>query len=660
MLVAVVTVLLLATGSQGFAQPQQVNTAAAPPIDADWPAWGHSNAGTRYSALSQINASNVNQLKQAWTFRFDPPTLAPGSAAALQGTPLKIGETLYFCDSRNIVRALDAETGTLRWTFDPHVNLTGVAIAACRGVSYFRVTDGIGDCTERIIATTLDARLFAVDVRTGRPCPGFGHAGMVDLTEGVIQGRALPLYSQTSAPTVAGGKIVVGGLVLENQFVDEPSGVVRAFDAVTGKLAWAWDADRAADAIPNAAFHRGTPNAWAPMSADETLGLVYVPTGNTMPNHWGGYRSNGTERYASSVVELDLNTGQVRWSFQTTHHDLWDYDVSSQPTLVDLPRPGGALPVLIQLTKLGQVFVLDRRDGHPISPVSEKPVPEGAAPGDRVSPTQPFSIGMPQFDGPPLDEKMMWGLTPFDQLWCRIEYMKTRYDGLYTPPGLKPTIVYPGNAGGFNWGSASIDTDRNLMVVEWLRVPTRMQLIPRVEADRAGMKVWAPYDGQPIRSSPQMGTPYAVLIRPFASPLDVPCIAPPYGLIAAVDLTTGKLKWTKRLGTMEDSGPMGVRTGLPLTIGTPFQGGALVTHGGLVLIGATQERSFRAIDINTGEILWKDRLPTGAHATPMTYYSQKSGRQFIVVAVGGSTKLKNSNMGLLVAYALPNDARSAR
>ena len=365
--------------------------------------------------------------------------------------------------------------------------------------------------------------------RPAQRCASFGGNGEVNLLPGM--GEVKPgFYFVTSPPTIARGRAIIGGWVMDNQEVNEPSGVVRAFDVLTGTFVWAWDMGRPGvhtEPGEGESYTRGTPNVWSLTSYDDALGLVYVPTGNETPDYYGAHRSEASEKYASSVVALDVENGEVRWSFQTVHHDIWDYDVPSQPVLFDLPQADGTtVPALVQGTKRGELFMLDRRTGTPLAEVREQPVPQGAVPGDWTAKTQPFSVGMPQFRGPDLTEADMWGLTPLDQLWCRIEFRKLRYEGHFTPPTLTGTLQFPGNAGGFNWGSVAIDEENLLMVVNPLIMSNRLQLYPRDQIPEG------------LRVSPQAGTPYAMTTRPFMSPLFVPCQKPPYGTLGVVDLKT--------------------------------------------------------------------------------------------------------------------------
>lgn len=614
--------------------------------DGDWLHYGRDEAGSRYSALDQITPANVAGLKPAWTFRV-------GETHGLEVTPIKVRDTLYLCTAYNDVIALDAETGRQRWRFNAKVKRKEVPYHVCRGVAYFRAPGASGTCAERIITNTTDARLIALDARTGRPCPGFGRNGQVSLLTGLSKSPA-GYYAVTSAPTMVGGKVVLGGWVSDGQYWGEPAGVVRAFDAVTGELAWAWDIGRPNRRTlppPGETYTHSTPNAWAPFSADEKLGLVYVPTGNPAIDYFGGRRRPFDEAFGTSVVAIEAATGKTRWVFQTAHHDLWDWDVAAQPTLVDIRYPSGVRQALIQPTKRGEIFVLDRATGKPLSRVDERPVPQrGAVPEERLAPTQPFSVGMPSFAGPDFTERFMWGITPLDQLWCRIRFKESRYEGTATPPGLQPSIAYPGFNGGIDWGGVSVDPERQLLFVNSNRVANYDRLLTRAEADaRAGQFV-AREVGGPVR---QGGTPYAAHIQIFRTPLGIPCNQPPFGMISAIDLRSGKLVWAQRFGNGRAAGPWGIRSMLPIPVGTPNNGGSLATRSGLLFVGATHDGDFRAFDVKSGKPLWHVRLPAGGQATPMTYVSPKSGRQFVVIAAGGHPALGSVLGDYIIGYALP-------
>ena len=627
--------------------PSAYGAVASADANPEWRNYGNVPAGTRFSALDQINPSNIDHLKHAWTYH-----TGDDAGMGFEATPLMVDGRVFLCSSHNRIAALDPDTGKALWTVDPKVD--SPPASTCRGVAYYEQKGSTAPCASRVIFGTTDARLMAVDAATGKACADFGVNGTVDLKKGmgpVHKG----FYYLTSAPTIARGKIVIGGWVLDGQTVGEPSGVIRSFDAVTGKFAWAMDVDRPHDhgePAPGKTYSLSTPNSWGPMSADDALGLVYVPTGNSTPDYWGSYRSPGSEKYASSIVAIDSDTGEIRWSFQTVHHDLWDYDVSAQPSLIDLPINGQVVPALVQPTKRGQVFLLDRRNGKLLAPVEERAVPQGASAGDFLAPTQPFNTDMPSFDSTRLTEDSMWGLTPLDALWCRIKFRQARYDGPFTPPGVKPTITYPGYLGGINWGSVSLDPVNKLMVVNWSRMPNYTRLVPREEANAMGIgitKTGGQHVGQPVA---QFGTPFAALTGAFLSPLGVPCIEPPFGKITVVNLATRKVVWEKPLGASGDSGPFNLRTHLPLPMGMPNSGGSLTTGAGLIFVAATQERAIRAYEVKTGKRIWESTLPAGGHAAPMTYRSPKTGKQYVVIAAGGNASLNSGSGDSVVAYAL--------
>lgn len=628
---------------------------------SDWQHWGASAAGRRYAAVEQINADNVSKLAVAWTYR-------TGVGGAFKATPLQIGDTLYVCLARNIIAALNSSTGEERWRFDPKLNDSKIGFTTtCRGVSYYQAPGAQGECSERILTATTDARLIAVDAKSGQRCSDFGANGEVSLLTGM--GAVTPgFYYVTSPPTMASGVAVLGGWVADNVEVQEPSGVIRGFDPISGRMLWAWDMGRTepvTELAPDDTFTRGTPNAWSVFSADDELGMVYIPTGNATPDYYGGHRSPESERFASSVVALDAKTGTLRWSFQTTHHDIWDYDVPSQPVLVDFVPDGKTEKVraLVAPTKRGELFLLDRTNGRPLADVEERPVPQTDVQQEWTSKTQPFSVGMPAFNREPLTEARMWGIAPIDQMLCRIEFRRLRYEGVLTPPSLRGTLQYPGFAGGMNWGSVAIDEGSNVMIVNALQMGNHLKLYPRAEVTKETLLGFG--------GGKQLGTPYAAFTTPFLSPLFAPCQQPPYGEIAAVDLQTRALLWRRPLGTANELGPLGLKLKLPIPMGVPYSAGTVVTKGGLIFIGGTMDRTFRALDLKTGDVLWSETLPNNAQATPMSYLSLQSGKQYVVIAVPAIGQPEDSHVaeseakganpaapptstgGWLIAYALP-------
>jgi quinoprotein glucose dehydrogenase len=601
--------------------------------------------------LTQIDRDNVDELEIAWSYRsgdFDDGSRGAKMPSALQVTPILVDESLVFCTPFNRVIALDATTGEERWVYDPEVDHTGMYLVNCRGVSSWRDTRATAGatCATRIFTGTLDARLIALDSQTGVPCNDFGDAGAVDLRNGV--GEARPgEYGVTSAPLVIGDRVVTGTMILDNRRVDMPGGVVRAFDARSGSELWSWD-PVPEDAPPPPAglrYRRGTTNSWTTLSGDPELSLVFVPTGNTSPDFYGGSRA-GLDEYSSSLVALDANTGDVVWHFQTVHHDVWDYDVASQPVLFDFPREGQTVPAVVQATKMGHLFFLDRRTGTPLFPVEERPVPQGPVAGDFLSPTQPFPTRPPPIHPAQLRPEDAWGPMPWHRSECRKKIASLRSEGIFTPPSLQGTVQFPGYIGGVNWGSLSIDETRKTLVVNTSQVAGMIRLVPRPEWNRRFP------DGSPdFGYEPQDGTPYGVQREVLLSSSGAPCNPPPWGKLFGIDIATGEVRWERPLGTSRDLAPFPVW--LFLADGVPNLGGPVTTASGLSFIGATTDHFLRAFDTESGEELWRGRLPTGAQATPMTYRLHEDGRQFVVVAAGGHGLLGVPPGDSLVAFALP-------
>jgi quinoprotein glucose dehydrogenase len=608
--------------------------------ESDWRNYGNGPDGTRYSPLAQLQPGNVRQLKLAWSFR-TADVARQGGEYNFEATALKVGSLLYACTPGSQVVALEAATGQLRWRFNAGGGTNRIHAFPCRGVSYYAIANESGPCSQRIYVATPDNNLWGIDALNGSVCSGFGSNGGVDLLSGlgsVIKGQ----YAVTSPPVVTHGKLVLGASVADNVSTDMPSGVVRAYDAVTGTLAWAWDVGRpghhGAPALGDT-YTRSTPNAWVPLVADDALGLVYVPTGNSSPDFWGRLRRTFDEKYAVSLVALSVETGEPQWHFQFVHHDLWDLDLSSQPVLVDVPGAHGAQPAIIVGTKQGGIYVLNRVTGAPLVPVTEIPAPGPSNIGERLSPTQPESA-LTLNPGPRrLTEASMWGITPVDQMWCRLRFRQSRYDGPFTPPGTgMPTIAYPGMFGGIEWSGLTVDPVRKILIANPNAMPFVVQMARLPAAAATGL-------------SEIKGTGHAVSNYAFLSPLKIPCLQPPWGELYAVDLSTLTVLWHHPVGTARDTGPFGIASQLPLRIGTPQVGGSIVTRGGLVFSAATLDRYLRAYDLNSGAELWRTRLPAGGQATPMTY--EADGRQFVVIAAGGHSGLNTKGGDYLLAYALP-------
>ncbi|MER9405742.1 glucose/quinate/shikimate family membrane-bound PQQ-dependent dehydrogenase [Mesorhizobium caraganae] len=613
----------------------------------EWHFYGRTPYGQRYSPLDQITPDNVAKLQPAWTYQTgDVKGPDDVGETTYQVTPLKVGDALYICTPHNFAIAIDAATGKEKWRYDPKIKLDrNRQHQTCRGVSYYadaKIAAG-QPCATRVYLPTSDARLIALDAANGQVCPSFAEAGTLNLLTNMPYPKSGYYYS-TSAPLIAGGKIIVGGAVNDNYSTEEPSGVIRAFDVDTGALVWNWDSGNPDQTTPLAAgqtYTHNSPNMWSTPSADEKLGLLYVPLGNQTPDQLGAGRSANVEKFSSSITALDLATGQLRWVRQTVHHDLWDMDVPAQPTLVDITTAAGLVPALVGPTKQGDLYVLDRRSGEPIIPVKEVPAPGGAVEGDHTSPAQPVSDL--SFSPKPLTGADMWGITMFDQLACRIEFQGLRYEGRYTPPSVQGSLIYPGNFGTFNWGGVAVDPVRQVMFGMPTYLAFKSQLIPRDQ-------VPPPDEG---RGSEQglnrnEGAPYAVVMGPFLSPLGVPCQAPPWGYVAGADLRTGKIAYKHRNGTVYDMTPLP----LPLKVGVPGIGGPMITAGGVAFLGAAVDDYLRAYDVTSGKQLWQARLPAGGQSTPMTY-TVADGRQFVVIVAGGHGSVGTKPGDYVMAYTLP-------
>jgi membrane-bound PQQ-dependent dehydrogenase (glucose/quinate/shikimate family) len=752
----------------------------------DWRSYGGTTLSTRFAEIAQITPGNAGKLKEIWRYRTKV-------AYDFKDTPQEVDGLVYVCTAGNTIVALDADTGQEKWRRATAPKVPGGSgpsgldnastyARTCRGLGYYDMAStqrtsapttpaapvaaghvglqpiaaarapanaAAADCPTRIITGTTNAKLIALDAKTGAPCASFGQNGQVDLTAGL--GSTPPgNYMVTSAPLVAGDLIVVGGWVTDNQQIGNPSGVVRAYSARDGRFMWAWDLgnpDNHAMPAAGGQFTRATPNTWSHMSYDPELNLIYAPTGNSSPDYFAGnLRSALDDKYSSSIIAIDAATGGARWSFQTVHRDIWDYDVPSQPVLVNVHRNGQVIPAVVQPTKRGEIFLLDRRTGVPIQPVEERAVPQNPAPGEHISATQPFST-LPNFRKD-RGENNMWGLTPLDQLYCRVEFKKLRYEGHFTPnmPGVTPALrspkgytpsyaearfvggetsggsfQYPGNAGGFNWGSVSVDADNGLMIGAPMLMGNRVTLSTaadrkaQADAMKARQKQWwkahpadkARYDqatakaraqraalglppllafgavappsnpeggpaGPPNVGSDQRLVEYTAATSPFMSNFHVPflgetqmpCFKPPFGVIAAMDLNTGKMMWTRPFGSMKDSGPFGWKSKLPIIVGTPIQAGLMSTRGGVVFHAGAMDSTIRAYDTRKGKVLWSAPLPGSSQAVPMSYLSP-SGRQVVVVTVPnpswsypntGAEKPTDDQGGWVIAYALGDNS----
>jgi quinoprotein glucose dehydrogenase len=630
-----------------------VSSVAAAAPDSGWPVYGGDEGGTRYSPLTEITPANVGELRVAWTFRSGE--LGQGvkdwSRSAFEVTPILYDGTLYLTTSSTDVVAVNAVDGTLRWRHDSQSRKDlHYSDGVSRGVSLWvdEASPPGAVCHARIYAPTLDARLLALDAATGKTCADFGEHGAVNLLNDVRsqfkEGDEWRNYLVTSPPAILDGKVIVGSSIGDNRAVLEELGSVRAFDARSGALKWSWDP------IPrdpsNPVFKEWSPervtaasaaNAWAPLSVDAARHLVFAPTGSASPDFFGGERP-GDNRWANSVVALEGENGTLRWGQQLVHHDLWDYDVGSQPTLADLVHDGKHVAAVIQATKTGFLYTLDRDSGAPIFPIVEKAVPQDAVPGEHPSPTQPYPVAPPALTRQaPITEDDALGVAWFDSRACRKRIAGYRSEGMFQPPAIKDSLMQPGNAGGANWGGIAFDPKRQLAVVNTMNLPFVVALIPRAEF----LKQRESRDYKDFEFARQEGTPYGMRRTAFKSSLGIPCVKPPWGMLTAVDMEHGTIKWQV---------PLGDAPYIHVNIGMPAIGGPIVTASGLTFIAASLDGRMRAFHTDSGKLLWDIKLPAGGQATPMTY--SIGGRQYVVIAAGGY-KSDSPRGDYLVAYSLP-------
>ena len=612
------------------------NSLAQGKPDVGLPNYGNDGSGTRYSTAAQIDRSNVAQLKTAWTYRTGalPHDQELDKKAAFEATPILVDGKLFLSTPYDHVIALNPETGTKLWEFDPKLELPyGSSEVTSRGVSAWREPRAKAGkpCALRIFIGTLDARLIALDGATGKPCSDFGSDGEVDLTNSVKL-RDPGDYQVTSAPAIVKDLVITGASLGDNRAVTVERGIVRAFDVRTGNLRWTWDpiAPWAYQTMPRT----GAGNAWSTISVDAERDLVFIPTGSASPDYYGGIRK-GDNKWANSVVALRASTGDLVWGFQVVHHDLWDYDVASQPTLFAWMD---GTPAIAITTKMGRVFVLNRLTGAPLFPVEERPVLKSDIPGEESWPTQLASTisVVPE----KLTPEDAWGVKPEERQWCAEKIKAARSDGIFTPPSIQGTLVFPGNVGGVNWGSAAYDQKRHLLFMDTNRLPILVKLIPRAEYDDA-RKSATDADRLHGEFARQVGAPFGMFRTPLLAPSGVPCNAPPWGTVAAVDLFSGKKVWDVPLGSWIPD----------MNTGTVTLGGPMVSAGGLVFTAAAMDNYLRAFDVETGKELWKYELPAGGQATPMTYMLK--GKQYVVIAAGGHGKLGTKQGDYVIAFTLP-------
>ncbi|SPO66345.1 glucose/quinate/shikimate family membrane-bound PQQ-dependent dehydrogenase [Pseudomonas sp. JV241A] len=670
--------LAVAAGNMFVAHPSVAPTGDGPGLTAvdpakaqkDWAHYGNTEGGSRFAALDQINRSNVDKLKVAWTYHTGDVAISDGNGAEDQLTPLQVGNKVFICTPHNNLIALDADTGKELWKNE--INARSAVWQRCRGMAYFDASAPIAqptqpnsspiiaasvpagaNCQRRLLTNTIDARLIAVDADTGEFCQGFGNNGQVDLKAG-LGNVPDSFYQLSSAPLMAGTTVVVGGRVADNVQTDMPGGVIRGFDVISGQMRWAFDPGNPEDRnapTGDSTYVRSTPNSWAPMSYDPAMNTLFLPMGSSSTDIYGVERTELNHKYGASVLALDASSGAEKWVYQTVHNDLWDFDLPMQPSLIDFTKADGqSVPALVIGTKAGQIYVLDRASGKPLTEVVETPVKPGNIPNEPYSPTQPKSVGMPQIGAQQLTESDMWGATPYDQLLCRIDFKKMRYDGLYTAPGTDLSLSFPGSLGGMNWGSISTDPVHGFIFVNDMRLGLWIQMIPSRNQGQAASGGEALNTG--MGAVPLKGTPYAVNKNRFLSVAGIPCQAPPFGTLTAINMKTQKVAWQVPVGTVEDTGPLGIRMHLPIKVGLPTLGGTLSTQGGLVFIAGTQDFYLRAFNSANGEEVWKARLPVGSQGGPMTYVSPKTGKQYVVITAGGARQSTDRG-DYVMAYALP-------
>lgn len=639
----------------------------------DWTAFGGSPLGAAYTPATQIDRQSLPRLHEVW--RVQTGDLPPSERVnfSAQNTPILVGGRLFTCTPSNRVLALDPANGAVLWQFDPDVSagdMESLFSVACRAVAHYTLpapapapgepvtAEGV-TCAARVYVATVDSRLIALDAATGRVCPAFGQDGNIDLALGMGM-QETGLASSTSGPAVIGDLVVIGQQVSDNQRRDVPSGVVRAYDPVTGDLVWAWDSLRqgisAQPLAEGEIYPRGTPNVWNIISGDPEAGIVYIGTGNSANDHWGGTRTPEEDRFTAAVVAIDMATGETVWDFATVIHDLWDYDLGAQPALMDMQIDGQTRRVVVQGTKQGSIYILDALTGENLRPVEMVPAPQGALPGDWVAEAQPQAVSFPNFAGrigpdpEVLDHRHTWGVAMIDAAICRRDFLRMDYRGIYTPPSENPhgMLLHPGTVGGINWGGVGLDLGRNILITNHSRLPNRVTMHPRDTVDDLPVGDGGARPDQEV--APHWLSPWGVTRPMWLSGLGAPCIAPPWGYVAATDLETGNLLWSRPLGTGFDTGPMGLPTFLRIPLGTVNIGGPLVTGSGITFIAAAQDNFLRAFETETGRLLWSARLPAGGQASPMAYVHQ--GRQYVVIVAAGHEQLDTTVGDYIVAFAL--------
>ena len=638
-----VAYLLALIGCVGAAQAQERR--------ADWPRFGNDAGGSQYSALDQINKSNVNKLKVAWIHRSGDfaENGSPTGGSALEVNPIQTNGMLYYCTPMNRVFALDPATGQEKWVFDPTTakNPDGKVLldkpkraSNCRGVSYWEAAtpEAGAVCQRRIFKGDANANIYAIDANTGLPCADFGaakgHPGYASHLDYDNHGEGNA--GGMGSPTVVIGDTVVASSSANDGLANAADGVVRGFDVRTGEMKWEFNP------IPaDQSDKTGAANVWSTMSADLERGLVFLPTTSPSTDYYGGERLFDIP-LATATVAVSAETGKVVWSTQHVHHDLFDYDLVGHPLLVNIKKDGRRIDVAITQSKMGWLFVQDRDTGTPIFPIEERPVPQSDVPGEKSSPTQPIPIGIDAFAGQLIKREDLFGLTPLDKAWCQNEFDKMRYEGMYTPPSQKGSLLFPSALGGGNWGGAAFDPASNTLIIKAENLASRLKFVKKEDSAKEDQVPSVDYLTRPLK-----GTPYRVEGEVFMSPLGIPCTPTPWGTLTAIDMDTGKTKWKIPLGQVKK---YGITIPASFGWGSPNVGGPIVTAGGLIFIAATLDEKLRALDLATGDELWQAKLPVPGLAPPMTYIA--GGKQYVVIAAGGSARVDTPVSDQLIAYTL--------
>ena len=634
------------TGNGGGQKVASANQPATPlvPGTATWDSFHGQLNAQKYSPLTQITADNVGKLTKVWEFHTGDVSDGKGDTPATvwSATPIFANDTLYIGTPFDRLIALDPGTGKEKWHYDTkssHKALTQPVLKN-RGVSYWQAKQPVNGqaCQKIVYMGTVDGKLFALDADSGKPCSDFADNGVLDLNQWNTVNAKYPL-SVLQPPTVVGNHLLVGWAGKDWAYAEAPPGTVFSFNAQTGEREWTFDA------IPEKIRKRtGTANVWTHMSADEANGLVYLPVSSPSPNYWGGNRVDAIP-LGTSTTALDINTGKVVWSRQWVHHDVWDYDINSAPTLMDITVDGKQIPALVQATKQGFLFVVNRLTGEDVWPIEERPVPQGdgSVQGEVLSPTQPF----PTKPAPLLDQSKkpeIWKLADIvgggqcSRLWDNLTY-----EGMYTPPTTKGegTLTYPDSAGGVQWGGVAFDPQKQIAIVNTSHIVQYVKLYSREDYDNADKD-----SGNESGFAPQEGAPYGMRLLVASNWLGMPCWKPPFGEIVALDMHTGDVKWRRPVGASQQYGFF-----MPESWGSPTIGGPAVTAGGVIFIGASMDAKVRAYSVETGEELWSDQAEAPAVANPSVY--EYKGRQYVAFVAGGNTILKDQVGDQVVVYALP-------